>query len=141
MTIVERRVGDRRREPRGGRRGSDRAGRAPVVLVADSYESAREPTGAYLARRGFDVVQANTAERAIAALDLKPPRIVVSGLEDVETHRLYERLAARGVPVIVAAASADTPLPVSPAAVVSKPYHLRAVLTVVRQVLRAGGRT
>jgi DNA-binding NtrC family response regulator len=111
------------------------------VLVADSYESAREPTVAYLARRGFDVVQVDTAERAMAAVDQRQPRIVVSGLEDVEAQRLYEQLAARGVPVIVAAASADTPLPVSPAAVVSKPYHLRAVLSVVRQVLHGEARS
>ena len=46
MSAPNRRVGrpvDRRSVPRGGRRETDRSGRHPNVLVADSYEGARVP--------------------------------------------------------------------------------------------------
>jgi DNA-binding response OmpR family regulator len=137
--IAERRMSDRRSEARGGRRAGDRPGRSPQILVADSYEAARMPIVAYLRQCGFDVLVAETAEEGIATVE-KCPRLVLSGLVDAQTPRFYDRLASASVPLIVLYSGADTSVPVAPAAALTKPFHLQALLNTIRKVLASSRR-
>jgi DNA-binding NtrC family response regulator len=130
---------DRRRVPRGGRRESDRAGRHPIVLVADSYGDARSPIVRYLDRFGFDVVEANNADEAAALIGQRRPLAVLSGLRGSETSRLFEILSD---PVdaprilIVMLSGNDEAVPVRATAVLTKPFSLRPMLDELRQALR-----
>ena len=52
--------------PRGGRRATDRPGRHPQILIADSYDGARIPFVKYLDRLGFEVLEAGDGHKAMA---------------------------------------------------------------------------
>src|SRR6266480_2418028 len=51
----QRSLSDRRRVPRGGRRPTDRPGKYPPVLVAESYDGVRMSCARYLDRFHFHV--------------------------------------------------------------------------------------
>jgi len=135
---------DRRRAARGGRRESDRPGRHPVILLADSYEDARSPVARYLDRFGFDVREATTADEAVAALDRDQPEVLVSGLRGADAAVLFDALSARGpgTPrvIMVLLSANDDPVPAVATGVMSKPFSLRPMLDELRREIRAAGR-
>ena len=143
MPSAERRTSsgpDRRQATRGGRRASDRPGRFPVVLVADTYAGARTPCVRYLNRFGFKVIEAANAEDAVSGLARTPPNAIVSGLEGADAERLYDRLrhdaALQTVPVIVLAAEDGVTSPSTYGAVLPKPFFLRTLLQELRTIFR-----
>jgi DNA-binding NtrC family response regulator len=135
---------DRRRAARGGRRESDRPGRHPVILLADSYEDARSPVARYLDRFGFDVREATTADEAVAALDRDQPEVLLSGLRGADAAVLFDALSARGpgAPrvIMVLLSANDDPVPPVATGVMSKPFSLRPMLDELRREIRAAGR-
>jgi CheY-like chemotaxis protein len=137
---------DRRRFPRGGRRASDRPGRHPTVLIADSYEAARVPYARYLHRYGFQVEEAADGERALAAINQSPPHVILveHDLPALSAVRLRQWLAqnwrTRHIPLIVLTANADphkAALKPPAAGVLVKPFRLTHMLQEVRRVLRS----
>lgn len=134
---------DRRRAPRGGRRQSDRPGRHPIILLADSYEDARSPLARYLDRFGFDVREAATGEEAVTALDRHLPEVVLSGLRGREASVFFDAISARagGAPrvVMVLLSASDDAVPAVATGVLTKPFSLRPMLDELRREIRAAG--
>ena len=144
MTELDRRfvaAPDRRRVTRGGRRDSDRPGRHPIVLLADSYEDARAPVARYLDRFGFDVREATSAEEAVDALALHRPHVVLSGLRGLQSDVLFGALATSGLGrpsvVMVLLSATDDPVPAQATGVMTKPFSLRPLLEELRREIRA----
>ncbi len=135
---------DRRRVPRGGRRASDRPGKYPPVLIADSYEGARQACARYLEQFHFDVVEAADGEQALARIVETPPQVILTewNLPAMPAGRLQQWIAQRrpdsDIPMIVlaAAAEADAKVP-QVAGLLRKPFSLAEMLDEVRRVLRA----
>lgn len=128
---------DRRRVPRGGRRGIDLAGKHPRILFADSDDSARRPCVRYLNLLGFQVDEAKTGDEAVFALHAYRPRIAITEV----TLRGISRLTTTAVedfhiPLIVTTTDAASPVPRKAAAVLVKPFRLSSMLDEVRRVLR-----
>jgi hypothetical protein len=92
-----RRSGERRRQPRGGRRSADRDGFAPLVLVVGEKPGMAEGAEAILAKLKFAVATGTGIEEAIHVLPVLRPDIVVATEPDAQ--RL--RVAARDLPVVV----------------------------------------
>ena len=147
MTTSDRRhvrSGDRRRVPRGGRRTGDQPGRYPNLLVADSYDSARNPCVRYLDRFGFHVEAAADGNEALAMIGARPPHVILveAGLPHVSASRMVRRLKeqprTKSIPVIVMTRDFDTAgfQPSPAAAVLVKPFALSAMLHEIRRVLR-----
>jgi DNA-binding response OmpR family regulator len=136
-------VHDRRRATRGGRRDSDRPGRHPIVLVADSYEDARAPVARYLDRFGFDVREATSADEAVLALERHRPDVVLSGLRGRQSDAFFTALAATGVGgplvVMVLLSAAGDQVPALATGVMTKPFSLRLLLEELRREIRAAG--
>jgi PleD family two-component response regulator len=118
-----RRVSDRRRQPRGGRRPGDRDGYAPLVLVADDDHDSAARCEAILARLKFAVAPARTADEAIRVMQVLRPNIVVSHLKDGQglERSMASDPAMADVPVLVL-----TPATAAPEALVEE----------IRRVLR-----
>jgi DNA-binding response OmpR family regulator len=129
--------------PRGGRRESDRPGRFPPVLVADSYEGARRPCARYLGRFNFEVAEAANGEDALKQIVSSTPRLILTEwtLPTMPADRLCLWLAqgwrTRDIPVIVVASDFDArrDMP-SVAAILVKPFSLERMLSEIRRVLR-----
>jgi len=150
MTAENRRAAplvDRRSVARGGRRKTDRTGRYPNVLVADSYEGARVPCVRYLQHLGFRVDQAADGEQALALIGATPPHLIVAEqrLPKLPAWRLKQRLAqhqrTQHIPIIVTVSDfnlsgADRESQ-GMASVLVKPFALAAMISEVRRVLRA----
>jgi two-component system, OmpR family, phosphate regulon response regulator PhoB len=149
MAISERRSdrrSDRRRVPRGGRRADDQPGRYPNLLVADSYDGARDPVARYLDRFGFRVEQCADGEVCLAAIEARPPHVIL--IEDelpkvaapLIVRRLKEQDRTKGIPVIVMTADFDgrdkQAAETESAAVLVKPFALSTMLQEIRRVLR-----
>jgi DNA-binding response OmpR family regulator len=139
---------DRRRVPRGGRRPTDRAGKYPPVLVAESYDGVRQSCSRYLDRFNFEVVQAADGEQALAHIAAAPPQVILAelNLPAMPAWRLSQWLSqswrTRHIPVIVLGGDLD-PMKVGyeelrphAAAVLLKPFPLRTMLEEIRRVLR-----
>jgi CheY-like chemotaxis protein len=134
---------DRRRVPRGGRRGSDRPGRYPPVLVAESYEGVRHACARYLQHYNFDVTEAADGEQALARIVASPPQLILTewNLPSMPAGRLARWVAQRrpdsDIPVIILANDVDGAGAVPPVAgVLRKPFTLPEMLREVRRVLR-----
>ena len=83
-TTVEHRQGrDRRVERRGGRRPSDAAGFAPLVLVADEDAASRELCETILAKLHFAVAPVSSIEQAIVVVSTLRPDVIVAHARDV----------------------------------------------------------
>jgi CheY-like chemotaxis protein len=144
MTDVDRRLSaDRRGAPRGGRRAGDRAGAYPSVLVADSYDGARQPVVRYLQRFHFSVHEAADGEAALQKIVTAAPHVIVadSALPTLPARRLFHWLEqsrpTRAVPLIVLVNEYDPDEGIPPAAaVLVKPFSLASMLDEVRRVLR-----
>jgi len=143
VTFIERRhLADRRRAPRGGRRATDRPGRHPRVLIADSYDGARIPCVKYLDRLGFGVLEAGDGPRALAHIDARLPDVIVieNGLPDAPVAQVARRLrGSLAVPLIVMTSDLDvveeTGLP--HVAVLEKPFSMSMMVEEIRRLLRA----
>jgi hypothetical protein len=79
---------DRRRVPRGGRRASDVAGCAPLVLVLGRGESAVAQAETVLARLKFAVTTTGTVEEALRIMEGIRPDVVVAEPEAASRVRL-----------------------------------------------------
>ena len=138
---------DRRAVQRGGRRTSDRPGRYPSLLVADSYDSARVPCVRYLDKFGFHVEQAADGNEALARIEATRPHVILveDGLPNVSAWRLVQRLQeqpeTRSIPVIVMTSDFELtrkqPEASPAAAILVKPFALSTMLSEIRRVLRA----
>jgi DNA-binding NtrC family response regulator len=77
--VQEQRLGpDRRRQPRGGRRTSDRGGYTPMVVVIDDDARRRDISEAILAKLRFAVAPFESVDKAIAAMRALRPEVVVA---------------------------------------------------------------
>jgi two-component system response regulator PrrA len=150
MHTSERRVErlpDRRRVARGGRRVTDRAGKYPNLLVADSYTGARKPCARYLDLFNFHVEEAASGEEALARIQAGPPQVILAeltlpgmGARELSTW-LDERVISSRIPVIVMMSEFEgrsaNALPGGVAGVLVKPFPLATMIEEVRRVLRS----
>lgn len=97
--IIEmRRVPDRRRHSRGGRRAGDREGFAPLVMLVGDDPGVMERSEAVLAKLRFAVATSPSVEHALRAVpQLKPDLIVVAERDE---DPMTEAVPAH-VPVVV----------------------------------------
>jgi PleD family two-component response regulator len=98
--ILELRGGgpDRRRLPRGGRRGQDRDGYAPLVLLVGGDAQVAGQAEAVLAKLRFAVATSGTVEDALRVMSGLRPDIVVADADAAARLRLE---APEHVPVVV----------------------------------------
>jgi DNA-binding response OmpR family regulator len=141
--MVHRSELDRRRVPRGGRRASDRPGRYPPILVAESYEGVRQACARYLQQFNFDVMEAADGEEALARIVASPPQLILTewNLPSMPAGRLAQWVAQRrpksDIPVIILANAVEGEGKVPRVAgVLRKPFSLPQMLAEVRRVLR-----
>lgn len=149
----QRSLPDRRRVPRGGRRPTDRPGKYPPVLVAESYDGVRQSCARYLDRFHFQVAEAADGEQALRKIGVEPPQVILAelNLPSMPASRLAQWLSqnwrTRQIPVIVLASNLD-PSDTSVAedfrrvvaGVLVKPFTLRTMLDEIRRVIRADAR-
>jgi CheY-like chemotaxis protein len=88
--IERRHASDRRRFARGGRRPTDKAGHAPLVLVADDDADSSAHCEAILAALRFAVAPAHSVDETLRVMRLLRPNVVVSHLKD--NPRLLEEM-------------------------------------------------
>jgi DNA-binding response OmpR family regulator len=136
---------DRRQFARGGRRATDRPGRYPQVLVADSYDGARIPCVKYLDRMGFGVLEAGNGQCALEHIDASAAHVIVieNGLRDASVSQIVRRLRGTGqaVPLIVMTSDLDlveetTVAGLPLVAVLAKPFSLTTMLQEIQRLLR-----
>jgi len=151
--VQPRSLPDRRRVPRGGRRPTDRPGKYPPVLVAESYDGVRKSCARYLDRFHFQVTEAADGEQALKQIGAEPPQVILAelNLPSMPAPRLTQWLSqnwrTRQIPVIVLAGDldlSDTLLSDESrnlvAGVLVKPFTLKVMLDEIRRVLRVNGR-
>jgi hypothetical protein len=73
---------DRRRQPRGGRRGADVEGLAPLVMVVGNHAAVGDAAGAVLAKLKFAVVPAASVEEALRIMQTMRPDLIAANAED-----------------------------------------------------------
>jgi CheY-like chemotaxis protein len=133
---------DRRRVPRGGRRSTDRPGRYPRVIVADSYAGARIPYARYLTGLGFEVDEADSGDSLLTLIDRSVPQVILveKDLPQWPAWCLSTWLdldpRTRDIPIIVMAGDSDGEVPPA-AGILTKPFQLPSLIKEVRRVLRA----
>ena len=141
-------VPDRRRVPRGGRRATDRPGKHPPVLVAESYDGVRKSCVRYLDRFSFQVAEDADGEQALMQITAEPPQVILAELHlpAMPAWRLSQWLSqswrTRQIPVIVLADGLEfSDAPMSQdfrslvAGVLVKPFTLRTMLDEIRRVI------
>ena len=103
---------DRRQFARGGRRATDPAGYAPMVVVIDHDATRLDLSEAILAKLRFAVAPFATVEKAIAAMQALRPEIVVARPDAV--HKLRDRLPVdrdgRAIPLLSLTAELAEPI-------------------------------
>jgi len=95
-----RRGPDRRGTRRGGRRDSDKAGYAPLVLIVDDNEDSNARCEAILARLHFAVAPTRSIEEANRVMDALRPDIIVARVADAAALR---RGTAADLPIVLLA--------------------------------------
>ena len=98
MTPELRQGPDRRREPRGGRRPADKAGFAPLVLVADEDTASGDMCEALLATLRFAVARVDSVDKAVAVISTLLPDVIVARGHDVSP--LQRAAWPSGVPFV-----------------------------------------
>jgi len=93
-----RRSPDRRAIPRGGRRATDKAGHAPLVLLVDQDETANARCEAILAKLHFAVARTRTIDEARKVMDSLHPNIIVATIAEAAALR---QANASELPVII----------------------------------------
>jgi len=78
---------DRRQFARGGRRATDRAGYAPMVVVIDDDATRLDLSEAILAKLRFAVAPFASVDEAIVAMQAFVPEIVVARADAVQELR------------------------------------------------------
>jgi DNA-binding NtrC family response regulator len=98
----ERRVADRRRQPRGGRRRADREGFAPLVFVVDDDARRRDISEAILAKLRFAVAPFESVDKAISVMQALRPAVVVARADLVDRLRasLPRDAQNRSIPLV-----------------------------------------
>lgn len=138
--------------PRGGRRTTDRPGKYPPVLVAESYDGVRKSCARYLDRFHFQVAEAADGEQALTQIAAEPPQVILAelNLPSMPASHLAQWLSqswrTRQIPVIVLAGELD-PTDTSGsqdfrsvmAGVLVKPFTLKGMLDEVRRAIRVSG--
>src|SRR6478735_87242 len=97
-TSHPRRSPDRRAIPRGGRRASDKAGHAPLVLLLDQDETAKARCEAILAKLHFAVAPTRTIDDARKVMSSLHPNIIVASIAEAAALR---QANASELPVII----------------------------------------
>lgn len=98
QTPEHRRIPDRRKQPRGGRRSDDRPGFAPLVLVADEDAASRDMCETILAKLHFAVAPVDSIEKAASVVaTLRPDVIVVRARDAAALQRAAWPI---GVPLV-----------------------------------------
>src|SRR5262245_40497394 len=82
-----RRVSDRRRQSRGGRRPGDLPGYTPLVMVIDAEPRRRDISEAILAKLMFAVAPVESPEKAVSVIRALQPELVIVGDDDAGTLR------------------------------------------------------
>jgi CheY-like chemotaxis protein len=144
---------DRRRVSRGGRRQTDRAGKYPSILVAESYDGVRRCCARYLDCFHFQVAEATDGEEALKQITVEPPRVILAelNLPAISASHLVQWLSqgwrTRQIPVIVLTGDLDPADPTgldhfkdAVAGVLVKPFALGSMLEEIRRVIRAEAR-
>src|SRR5262245_26727653 len=123
--LEKRRLPDRRRFARGGRRETDVAGFTPLIFVVDSRPSGRDACEAILAKLRFAVAPFDSLDKAKRAMEgLKPDLVLVAG-------DLVDELR-RSVP----AGRNEAPLPIL--TLPDGELSMETLIEEVRRALRAG---
>ena len=146
----QRSLPDRRRVPRGGRRPTDRPGKYPSVLIAESYDGVRVSCARYLDRFNFQVAEAGDGEQALKQIAAEPPQVILAelNLPAMPAARLAQWLSqnwrTRQIPIIVLTGDMDpSDAPVDDfrnvvAGMLMKPFTLKVMLDEIRRVIRNG---
>ena len=83
MTPELRQRPDRRKEPRGGRRPTDKTGFAPLILVADEDTASGDMCEALLATLRFAVARVDSVDKAVQVISTLLPDVIVARGRDV----------------------------------------------------------
>ncbi len=94
----ERRGPDRRTVRRGGRRVTDKAGYAPLVLLVDGDEDSNARYEAILAQLHFAIAPTRTLAEAMRVMEALRPNLIVAGIADAAALR---QDTAADVPVVI----------------------------------------
>jgi len=89
---------DRRAIPRGGRRATDKAGHAPLVLLVDHDENATARCEAILAKLHFAVAPTRTLDDARKVMESLRPNIIVASIAGAAALR---QANASDLPVVI----------------------------------------
>jgi len=102
---------DRRQFARGGRRTTDKAGYAPMVVLIDNDATRLDLSEAILAKLRFAVAPFASVERALTAMTALMPEVVIARTDCV--HELRGRLPldrdGRAIPVLPLTAELSEP--------------------------------
>jgi CheY-like chemotaxis protein len=93
-----RRSPERRAFPRGGRRATDKAGHAPLVLLVDHDAHTNARCEAILAKLHFAVAPTRTIEEARKVMDSLHPNIIVATVAEAAALR---QANAAELPVVI----------------------------------------
>ena len=93
-----RRNPDRRASSRGGRRATDKAGHAPLVLLVDHDEHTNARCEAILAKLHFAVAPTRTIEEAQRVMESLHPNVIVATVAEAAALR---QANASDLPVII----------------------------------------
>ncbi len=93
---------DRRRFARGGRRVTDRAGYAPMVVVIDGDATRLDVSETILAKLRFAVAPFASVEKAVAAMHAIMPEVIVARADAVRElrGRLLKDRDGRAIPLL-----------------------------------------
>jgi two-component system response regulator VicR len=115
------------------------------ILVVDDEEPIRELLRSLLEKEGYEAILASDGEEAIRLAESEKPHLIIldvkmSGLDGIRTClALREKQETRGIPIILATGFTEFLAEALDAGVddfVTKPFHLTAVVTRVRAMLR-----
>lgn len=98
MTPELRQRPDRRKEPRGGRRPTDKTGFAPLILVADEDTASGDMCEALLATLRFAVARVDSVDKAVQVISTLLPDVIVARGRDVSP--LQRAAWPSGVPFV-----------------------------------------
>jgi hypothetical protein len=93
-----RRNPDRRAFPRGGRRATDKAGHAPLVLLVDHDAHTNARCEAILAKLHFAVAPTRTIDEARRVMESLHPNIIVATVAEAAALR---QTTAADLPVVI----------------------------------------
>jgi CheY-like chemotaxis protein len=120
VNLDQRREPDRRKEARGGRRPADKAGFAPLVLVADEDAESGAMSEVILAKLRFAVARVDSVDEAITVLSTLHPDVIVARAKDLSA--LQRAAWPSGVPFV---------------AVTDEMREPEALVDAIRQAIRA----